>query len=73
MAHELPYVKSLKGVKIVHVNIRSLLCHIDELECELLDGSIDVLVLGETWLHRLIADSLITYEGYNLLRFDRPG
>lgn len=42
MAHDLSYVKSLKGVKIVHLNIRSLLCHTDELEHELLDGSIDV-------------------------------
>lgn len=71
MAHKLCYVKSLKGVKIVHLNIRSLLCHVDELKYEFLDGSFDIVILSETWLHGLVADSLICCDDYNLLRLDR--
>lgn len=64
-------LKSLKGVKLVHLNVRSLLAHFDEVRSDFLDGSIDIAVFSETWLHTLVADSLISVEGYNLFRLDR--
>lgn len=71
MAQTLSHVKSLKGVKIVHANVRSLLCHFDEVKHDLLDGSFHIVVCSETWLHANIADSLLSVEGYNLIRLDR--
>lgn len=35
------------------------------------DGSIDCLCLSETWLQKLIANDLVSVNGYKLLRKDR--
>lgn len=40
---ELDYVKSLKGLKIIHLNV-----HLDEIDHDLLDGNFDIIVLSET-------------------------
>lgn len=71
MAQTLSHVKGLKGLKLVHANIRSLLCHFDEAKVDLLDGSFDIVVFSESWLHENVTDNLITTKGYNLFRLDR--
>ena len=50
-------LKKQKGLKIVHLNIRSLFKKKDSLEYDLLDGSTDILGLSETWLKDKIPNS----------------
>lgn len=64
-------LKDLKGVKYVHLNVRSLLPKFQLLEEDLLDGSFDVICLTETWLKKGIPDCLICNQNYNLIRHDR--
>lgn len=51
MPHLIEYVKEQKGLKLLHLNSRSLINHFDELEASFLDGSFDVCVFTESWLH----------------------
>lgn len=60
-----------RGLKVLHLNIRSLLMHYEEVCTTLLDGTVDVLVLGETWLNNNVSSSLLYVDGYHLLRYDR--
>lgn len=71
MTHELVDVESVKGVKLVHMNVRSLLPHFEEVSSLLTSGNIDILVLGETWLHSRVSDGLINIDNYDLYRLDR--
>lgn len=64
-------MKELNGLKIVHVNSRSVVHHFDELHVAFLDGSLDVVIFTESWLHANCADSLIHAKGYTLYRQDR--
>lgn len=64
-------VKSLKGIKIVHLNVRSILRHWEEFEQVFLDGRFDVVVVTETWLHQMIDSNLVSAPGYKLFRLDR--
>lgn len=68
---ELDCVKSVKGLKIIHLNVRSLLKHLEEIEHDLLDGCLDVIILSETWLHGNVSNSLFLNEKYKLIRLDR--
>lgn len=60
------------GLKIGHLNIRSLPKHIDELKILLLDNPFHIMCLNETWLNSSWTDSELHIEGYNLIRNDRP-
>lgn len=68
---DLELLKQSKGQKLVHLNIRSLLANIEEVRSDLLDGSIDIVALSETWLHSQCSDSLLQVPNYNLFRHDR--
>ena len=63
--------KKQKGLKIVHLNIRSLFRKKDSIEHDLLDGSTDILGLSETWLKEEVPDSMIKMSNYQLVRYDR--
>lgn len=63
--------KMSKGLKICHLNSRSLLPKIDKIEYLLLDNYIDIMGFTEAWLHKYIDDKLISKEGYNDIRQDR--
>lgn len=65
------WVKQAKGLKIVHLNVRSLLAKLDEVKTTLLDGSIDIIVLSETWLHSQCSNELLDIDGFKLYRQDR--
>lgn len=69
--YDVDFVKQSKGIKIVHLNIRSLLANFDEIKVNLLDGCFDIVALSETWLHCLCLDSLLQANGYTLYRHDR--
>lgn len=55
-------MKSSKGLKLCHVNIRSLLPKFDEFRNTFLDNGLDVVGVSETWLHNLVIDSLICHS-----------
>ena len=60
---------SKKGFKIVHLNIRSIRKHLDEIQISF-DGY-DVIGLTETWLHKQIENRVVEIDGYKLIRQDR--
>lgn len=71
MSANLIDIKSMKGLKLLHVNIRSMLAHWEEVESTFLDGSLDVVAFTETWLHANCDDNLFHVNGFNFFRLDR--
>lgn len=61
----------LKGLQIVHINVRSLLSKIDTLRVDIIDSNIDVLCVTESWHHKGIGDIMVNIEGFQLCRNDR--
>lgn len=68
---DIEWVRQTKGLKLIHLNIRSLLLNLDEVKNTLLDGSFDIIALTETWLHSQCCNSLLEVDGYKLFRQDR--
>ena len=68
-------IKSQGGLKLIHVNVRSLKgvnsCKIDQLRILLDDKFIDILAVSETWFNSTILDDEVGITGYNLHRKDR--
>lgn len=64
-------IDTAKGLKIMHLNIRSLVPKIDILKVWVAQHSPDILTLSETWLHSHICDSEIMLNEYKLYRADR--
>ena len=64
--------KQNKGVKIGHLNIRSLLKKIDEIKILIHQNSFDILAISETWLSDKIPNELVNIPGFNVYRNDRP-
>ena len=60
---------NLKGFVILHLNVRSLLCHKEE-TFALLNGP-DIICLSETWLRPKAEEPLISHGGYDIIRQDR--
>ena len=60
-----------KGLKVAHINVRSLRYKVDYLNILLCDNDIDILGVTETWLDSNIDDSEVPIDGYNLCRVDR--
>ena len=58
-----------KGLKLVHLNIRSILKHRNEIEVTFKDY--DIICLTESWLHCDVETSLITLPGFIFFRQDR--
>lgn len=71
MGSKLNNIETLKGLKIGHLNIRSLLPKVDQVRHELLNGILDVACFSETWLHDKLNSNLIEQDGYSLERQDR--
>ena len=70
MLHSLNF-SGIRGLHIVHGNIRSLPSKFNQLKAYLTDSSITLLSLSETWLTQNIPDYLSYIPGYKLLRHDR--
>lgn len=64
-------VKELKGVKILALNVRSILPKWDLISNDLLDNRLDIVACSETWLTKDIPDSMLRCQDYNLYRLDR--
>ena len=61
----------LKGFRIAHLNIGSLIKHFDELLIYMHDKPFDILTLNETRLDDSILNSEIKISGYDIVRRDR--
>ena len=64
-------LKRVKGLKMVNLNVRSLLKNIDELRSFVCANKLDILTLSKSWLDCLISNNEITIENYNLECHDR--
>ena len=58
-----------KGFSIAHVNVRSLTKNFNETYMTM-DG-FDIICVSESWLHELIPNSMIAFDGYTIYRQDR--
>ena len=67
-------IPGVNGFKIVHQNIRSLNCKIDELRFMVaeLNSGLQLLTLSETWTYEELTDSELVITGYQIFRRDRP-
>lgn len=67
-------IKRNRGLKIAHLNIRSLRHKADLLRLEGLDTkTLDILTLSETWLDQSFEDSEVALPGFSCVRMDRTG
>ena len=62
---------TVKGLRICHLNVRSLVNKIDEIRVFCETQLPHVLSLNETWLDSSISDSEIQLHGYSLVRRDK--
>ena len=58
-------------LRIAHVNSRSLLPSLDDVNDILAKEKIDVLGVSETWLQQSVTDNFVIVPGYNIMRQDR--
>ena len=62
-------VLGLKGLKIVHLNCRSILNKVNEID-HVFKGS-DILTCSETWLSSAVPNHLVSIPAMDLYRYDR--
>ena len=62
---------SHKGLTFVHLNVRSLYKHLDEIRISL--KGYDIMAFTETWLNDRMPNSMIQLPGYRMFRQDRKG
>ena len=60
-----------KGLKLVHLNIRSLHGKIDQLRIAVEGSGVDIVTLSETWVKGFLDSQLLSLKGYTMLRQDR--
>lgn len=60
-----------RGLSLSHVNIRSLMAHLTELQDVVGRADFQVIGLTETWLKPEVETSVVGIEGYRFLRRDR--
>lgn len=65
-------VKKMKGLIMLHINIRSLLPKMSLFTHNLLDEKLDIVLVSESWLKKGLDDNLFIVPGYHFIRKDRP-
>ena len=60
-----------RGLKVAHLNMRSVYPKLDSLKLWLLNQPFDVFTVSETWLKPSITDNEIQIPGYSCVRSDR--
>lgn len=60
-----------KGLKVCHLNVRSLPAHLDEIQALIQVNGFDLFLMTETWLNSTWEDNLINIDGYDMFRCDR--
>ena len=63
--------KNGNGLKMAHLNVRSILPKIEQLRIMTQQSGVDILAVCETWLDSNILDFEIRIPNYELLRHDR--
>ena len=63
----------VKGLKLVHWNVRSVLKKIDQMRTLLSDSTIDVITVSESWLKSHLHSNLVSIQGFEVFRQDRRG
>ncbi|WP_143217082.1 endonuclease/exonuclease/phosphatase family protein, partial [Acinetobacter baumannii] len=66
-------VSSLKGLRLAHLNVRSIFHKLDELQLIMENKPFDILTISETWLSDNIPTNEINIPGYKTQRKDRVG
>lgn len=69
--NKLEMVGTAKGLKIIHLNCRSILPKWEELRNTFLKCNTDILIFTETWLHKNVNSSLLYDDNYTITRLDR--
>ena len=64
-------IKSVKGIKVLHINIQSLLPKMDEFRKVVSEYSFDIISVNETWLVKDINDYEVALDGFDIFRRDR--
>lgn len=64
-------LKLRRGLKIMSLNVRSLLPKIEQIECILNDEAINILSLTESWLKPSQENTLLRINNYKIYRWDR--
>lgn len=64
--------KSMSGLKLVHLNVRSLLPKLDMVKIWVRSTDADIVIISEMWLTKSITNDDININGYNIYRTDRP-
>ena len=67
----LQQLNAVKGIKIVHLNVRSLPKKMDQMRVLMSESKIDVLTISETWLRPHLQQGLFTLKNYARYRLDR--
>ena len=62
---------SAKGLKFIHLNVRSLTRKMDQIRLMLSDLNLDIITFSETWLKSYMNSSVVELNGYKLFRLDR--
>jgi hypothetical protein len=65
------HFNKLKGLRIIHLNIRSLINKLDQLKYYISVFKPMIICLSETWLNNHINDIEINIEGFHVYRRDR--
>jgi len=60
-----------KGLKVCHLNVRSLPAHFDEIQAFIQVNHFDIFLMTETRLNSTWEDNLINIDGYDIFRCDR--
>ena len=68
---DLTCLKSAKGLKFCHLNVRSLLNKVDQFKLQFGDSEIEVITVSESWLTEEIDSNILTMKNYHLYRVDR--
>ena len=61
-----------RTLRLAHVNVRSLVPSLDDVNVILKDNDIDVLCITETWLQQDFDSRFLIFPGYSVIRVDRP-
>lgn len=62
---------SRPGLKVMHLNVRSLVPKMDFVRLWAINANVDVFALSETWLKKSVLDNDVAINGYNVFRADR--
>ena len=64
-------LNDLKGIKLLHWNVRSIIRKIDQIKILLDDSPIDIITISESWLKPHLHSRLLAIDGFQMYRQDR--